>query len=214
MSSAVRLHAKNKLCHVLKFISFLKKNNDIPFIVKRRVFDAALLSSLMYGCESWVGADIKPAVKLYNWALKQLLGVRKTCPNVVCYVESGYPSLPDLVKYRQHKFVKKMWDERRTIDDDPLYFAIRKVIEANTPAGKLVSDMIREEVPDMSVLLGKAKNCVRESDASRCIVYRNINPTLTTHDIYTKRQPINEFHRKEFTKFSILGHSLAIETGR
>ena len=34
VSSAVRLHAKNKLCHVLKFISFLKKNNDIPFIVK------------------------------------------------------------------------------------------------------------------------------------------------------------------------------------
>ena len=107
-----------------------------------------------------------------------------------------------------------MWDERRTVDDDPLYFAIRKVTEANTPAGKLVSDMIREEVPDMSVLLGKANNCIRESDASRCIVYRNINPTLTTHDIYTKRQPINEFHRKEFTRFRISGHSLAIETGR
>ena len=61
VTSSVKLHAKNKLCHVLKFISFLKKNNDIPFIVKRRVFDAALLSSLVYGCESWVCADINQA---------------------------------------------------------------------------------------------------------------------------------------------------------
>ncbi len=65
MSSAVKLHAKNILCHVLKFVSFLQKNNDIPFIVKRRVFDAALVSSLVYDCESWVDADIKPVVKLY-----------------------------------------------------------------------------------------------------------------------------------------------------
>ena len=67
VSSGVKLHAKSKLCHVLKFVSFLKKNNDIPFLVKKRVFDAALLSSLVYGCESWVGADMKPVVKLYNW---------------------------------------------------------------------------------------------------------------------------------------------------
>ena len=37
VSSSVSVHAKNKLCHVLKYVSFLKKNNDIPFIVKRRV---------------------------------------------------------------------------------------------------------------------------------------------------------------------------------
>ncbi len=29
-SSAVKLHAKNKLCHVLKFISFLKKITISP----------------------------------------------------------------------------------------------------------------------------------------------------------------------------------------
>ena len=111
VSSAVKLHTKSKLCHVLKFISFLKKNNDIPFIVKRRVFDAVLLSSLVYGCESWVGGwvicDMKPVVKLYNCALKHLLGVKKTTPNVVCYVESGYPSLPDLVRYKQHHFFQE-----------------------------------------------------------------------------------------------------------
>lgn len=122
--------------------------------MKRRVFDAALVSSLLYGCESWVGADVTLVVKLYNWALKQMLGVRKTTPNAVCHAESGYPSLPDLVRYKQHKFSRKMWDERRDMEDD-LYFAVGRIIGANTRLGKLVSDMIREDVPDMSELLEK-----------------------------------------------------------
>lgn len=46
VSSAIRLHVKNKMCHLLKFVSFIRKNNDVPFIVKRRVFDAALCHPL------------------------------------------------------------------------------------------------------------------------------------------------------------------------
>ena len=50
-------------------------------------------------------------VKLYNWCLKKLLGVRKpTCNDV--YVESGYLALPDLVKYIQHQFLRTEWQER------------------------------------------------------------------------------------------------------
>ncbi len=37
VSSAVQLHSRNKLCHVLKYVSFVNKNNDIPFIVKKSV---------------------------------------------------------------------------------------------------------------------------------------------------------------------------------
>ena len=65
-SSAVKIQANMKMPHVLKFVSFVKKNNDIPYIVKRRVFEAALMSTLLYGCESWIGADIKPMAKLYH----------------------------------------------------------------------------------------------------------------------------------------------------
>ena len=138
VSSAVKWHAKNKLCHVLKYVSFVKKNNDIPFIVKKRVFDAALMSSLLYGCESWLGADIKPIMKLYNWSIKQLLGVRKSTTNIVCYAEAGYPTLQDMVKFRQHKFYHKMWQERSDMRDDPLNFAIRLVCDSNTHTGKTV----------------------------------------------------------------------------
>ena len=45
----------------------------------------------------WVGADMKPMLKLYNWGLKTLLGVRRSTCNDVCCVESGYMPL-DLVE--------------------------------------------------------------------------------------------------------------------
>ncbi|XP_069984678.1 uncharacterized protein [Penaeus vannamei] len=37
-------------------------NVDIPFYVKRRFFEAALMSSVLYGCESWVNGSLKPVV--------------------------------------------------------------------------------------------------------------------------------------------------------
>ncbi len=112
------------------------------------VCDAALLSSLVFGCESWLDADIKPVVKLYNWALKQLLGVRKTIPYVVCYeyVESGYPSLPALAKYAQHKFLKKMWNKRPNMNDDPLSFAMEKVMNENATTGKCTKEITSEGI--------------------------------------------------------------------
>ncbi|XP_071548805.1 uncharacterized protein [Panulirus ornatus] len=76
-STAVKVHAEKEICHVLKFIAFVNKNNDIPFYVKRKVFEAALTSSLLYGCESWLNGGIKPVNRLYMWCIKQLLGGEK-----------------------------------------------------------------------------------------------------------------------------------------
>lgn len=72
MSSAIKVQAKEKLglSHDMKSVSFVKMNNDVPFIVKRRESDADLISSIMYGCESCVNANFKPVVKLYNRGLK------------------------------------------------------------------------------------------------------------------------------------------------
>ncbi len=68
LSSAIAAHAKSKTCQILKCVSFLKKNTDVPFYVKKRIFEAALMSSILYGCESWFNGDLRPIEKLYNWA--------------------------------------------------------------------------------------------------------------------------------------------------
>ena len=213
-SSAVKSHAKAKISHVLKYVSFVDKNNDIPFIVKRRVLDAALMSGLLYGCESWLCADLKPVMKLYNWAIKQLLGVRKNTASDICYAEAGYPSLPDLVRYKQHKFFYSMWEERQGMIDDPLRFAIEATAQSNTPVGKIVHDMINIQIPQWNTLMVNVQQKITRSHSSRFVTYKDINPPLTVHPVYTVRHTIKEHHRKAFTQFRVSGHSLCIETGR
>ena len=107
VSSVISAHATAKIPHVLKFVSFIKKNNDIPFYVKRRVFDAALMSAFLYGRESWLTGNLKPIItSLYNRRIKELLR-RSTC-NDVCYIEAGYSSLHQIVKKKQHSVFRKM----------------------------------------------------------------------------------------------------------
>ena len=49
-SATIKVHDSNKMCHTLKFMSLINKNNnDIPFIIKRRVFEASLTSTVLYG---------------------------------------------------------------------------------------------------------------------------------------------------------------------
>ena len=214
VTSAVKAHAQSKMSQVLKFISFLKKNNDIPFVVKRRVFDAALMSSLLYGCESWLNADIRPMIKLYNWAIKQLLGVRLTTCNDLCYVEIGYPPLKDLVIAKQRKFFKKMWGERLNMFDDPLVFAIRTVQNAQYKTSNYINGLINDDVNDLEIAMEKVKESIRESESSKRRFYKSVNPDLETHDIYKDKHSINEFHRMSFTRLRLSSHSLAVETGR
>ena len=107
LSTVIKAHTQEKMAHFHKFIGFLDKKFDLPFIMKRRIFDACLMSGLLYGCESWLNGDIKPVCKLYNWALKQMLGVRHSTCNDMCYVESGYSSLKAIIQSKQRKFTKK-----------------------------------------------------------------------------------------------------------
>ena len=38
----------------MKFVAFLKKNEDYQFFIKKKVFDASLLTSVLNGCETWL----------------------------------------------------------------------------------------------------------------------------------------------------------------
>ena len=213
VSSAVKAHALIKMPHVLKFVAFVKKNNDIPFMVKKRVFDAALTSSLLYGCESWFGADLKPIVKLYNWCLKEMLGVRKTTRIDICYVESGYPSLQHLVKNKQHKFFDRMWRERSDLNDDPLTFVIKTVTETNTVTSKLIREFISNGAVSLDEHRQSLINGLQMSESSRRLTYKVMNPHYLVNHVYNSRQSVNEIHRISFTRFRLSSHSLSCEMG-
>ena len=215
ISNAIKVHSQSKICHVMKFISFLSKNNDIPFYVKRKVFDAALMSTILYGCESWVGGNLKPITKLYHWCIKQLLGVRKSTCNDLCLAELGYPSLEALVKAKQRKFFSKMWEDRSAMRDDPLIHAISIVRNYNTPIKRTVNGFISDDIDDIQLDIDRIKETVRTSASSRMLFYRLINPDCNVYKIYNdKNVKVNEIERICWTRMRLSAHSLAIESGR
>ena len=54
-SSSIKINSNLRMCQALKFLLFHLKNNDIPFYVKMKVFNAAVMSRILYGRESWLG---------------------------------------------------------------------------------------------------------------------------------------------------------------
>jgi len=69
----------------MKFISFVSQYVDFPFWVKKTAFNAALLSSILYGCESWLGTSLKQIDSTYRTLVGVLLGVR---PKIAIHFEA------------------------------------------------------------------------------------------------------------------------------
>ena len=81
--------------------------------VKRMVMEAALMSTLFYGCESWLTNNFRPVKSMYFSAIKTLLGVRKTTTNDLCLVELGVPSVKGFVQNMQFRYFSRTLDARR-----------------------------------------------------------------------------------------------------
>ena len=79
-----------------------------------------------------------------------------------------------------------------------LVFSI--VRNANTLTTSLINDLLDSDVID--VMQG-TKNEITRSESSRCVVYKDINPSLVVHSIYRKKNVINEQHRISFTWFRV-----------
>jgi hypothetical protein len=83
ISSVIKLEGQECLKHIHKFACFVNKNQDMPYAVKAKVLNAALLSSILYSCESWLTDQLSQINKHYMSAVKLLVGVRITTPNMM-----------------------------------------------------------------------------------------------------------------------------------
>ena len=56
---------------------------------------------------------------------------------------------------------------------------------------------------------------MRECTKTKTVTYRNINPTLSVHNMYTNRDRyVADYRRTEMTRFRVGSHRLKVETGR
>ena len=213
-NSFIEHHRAEKNKNTLKLCSFLNKNPDLPFVIKKKVMEACIFSSLLYGSESWFNDKVGKLNSSYLAAVKMVLGVKSSCSNEMVLLESGYPSLLSLIKEKQFKFFRKLISSRSHMSDDPFMHMLRVARLSDTPAARYIDNVLGSTTASFtSQSIEEMKAQIRCKAGSKFIMYRELNPDLSKHPLYYCNDII-ESHRIAFSRFRVGSHRLRIETGR
>ena len=201
---------KQKQAHILKFTSFLSKNSDSPFPVKKKVWESALNSAIFYSCETWLTNNLQTIEKSYMSTIKQMLSVRQTTCHDIIQLELGIGNAKSLVQDRQAKYLNKLMERQRgTYIQRTIDLAISK----KTKMGKQITSLKNNNTMYKEKYILNLKEKVRQSDRTKRKEYCTLNPELKPHTIY-KNPTLPEHHRIGFTRMRLSSHHLRIETGR
>lgn len=212
ISTSVKAQCEAKRAHVIKFEAFVRKNSDMPYPAKKKVFDAALTSAILYSCETWLSpAACNAASPMYAACVRTLLGVRKTTATDLCLIESGIPSLTQYIRSAQKKAIYKLMAERDNLQDDPFIFALGVARESRCPAARYIESL---ETYDPQTQAAALQDRVRQSTRTKFRTYvTHVNPALVVHDMYALSD-VKENQRLTATRIRLSSHNLAIERGR
>ena len=215
IAQQVQKHIDSKMGHTFKFTSFLMKNSDVPFTIKKSVWESALKSSLFYSCETWLTENLRTAETVYMMTLKRLLNVRTTTCNDLILTELGIGDTKSFVRQRQFNFVHKLMS-RDNFEDSIVGKVIADAISKGTTAGRLLKTLI-DKGPDYNFIRESQEDIcskIRLSQTTRRITYMSINPQLSPPRFYFQDPPIQEHYRVACTRLRLSSHRLRIETGR
>jgi hypothetical protein len=195
-------------------VSFVRKNCDFPFWVKRQVLDSALFAAVLYASESWLTENLGSANTMYMTVLKVLLGVRMTTSNDICLLELGYPSLKGFIKNKQRSVIGTLISEREHMEGDPFNYVWHLCKDAKTPGARYILSLLHQEQDFVTSNLDRIRESVRGSTRTKLMTYINdMNPELLVHDMYTDRSnSVPEYKRIAFTRLRVISHHLAIKT--
>ena len=146
---------------------------------------------------------------MYIGALKALLGVRETTRTDILLLETGMPTLKELISMRTTVFAKK--NIRADKDDTPLAKAFKMCEEKGTSGYRHIKGLL--DSPEKECLQ-ELKQKFENERGTKAVTYKQMNPELRVHDVYRSTKYIDERKRTMFTKFRLSSHSLKVETGR
>ena len=211
INSVIKLHVKSRRSDLNKFKIFCRKNETMPYKFKKEVLEAMIVSSLLYGCESWLTDNVKDIERMYLGAVKSLLSVRETTRSDTILIESDLPSITERIRKRTAAFAKKeLLDDQR--DETPLMKVYRICGLKQKRGYRFIRDtMMPLEIQPPRVTLSQAFLNERGTKAQ---TYKLVNPELKVHPVYTSKDYVNERARITFTRLRLSSHSLKIETGR
>ena len=204
-----------KQCHARKFCSFLRKNSEAPFAVKRAIWESALISSILYGCETWMTNSLKTVEQLYQHTLKDLIGVRYQTPSDLVYVETGIPPLPAFVAHRQRSFLEKLQASPH-FTVSPVQKAHDLAREYESPMNTYMQNLwISLQLSSPTAALSEVKARIKLVTTSRALTHKVINPSLEVQPVYARKSKhTSEPYRIAFSRFRLDAHGLRVDTGR
>ena len=215
--------SKNKeVC--VKLANFVRKNDLAPVMIKLKVVNACINSSITYSSETWSSYSLNNVESLQCKAIKIALGIRSNTANEITYVESGFKPIKAMICKRQLKFFRKFKNScfvnptaptskifSHAMDKNISFLRHHKQIDAQFDNPEKCYQHYIAERDKMIV----EKITVKHSQDTNSILgtYYRINPSLKSPVFYNKPLCF-ESNRITITKFRTGSHHLRIQTGR
>ena len=124
-------HMKKRYHNVIKFCNYLKENKYAPLCVKLKVLDSCVISTLLYGCETFGNSIPDGLEEIYFKLVKAAMGVRSNVPNYLSIIEAGMLPLKSLIWSRQLNYFRRF----------------RHSLQENSIRKKLFEDLILQPSP-------------------------------------------------------------------
>ena len=213
IKSILKLHEPSLTNALNKFSIFCSVNTEMPYSYKSLVLDAAVSSSIFYGCETWLGTNPEYAINTFNKLVKILLGVRPNTSVDMCLIESGRQPAKYLIKNRVKHFINRKMHNR--VMDEPFQMIYEICKRSNTPGFRSLRRALHDNPNDDTLerIIERVKN--KGSTFTKFVTYRTeLNPGLNVHALYGKATYIPDYLRISFTRLRLMSHKLKIETGR
>ena len=160
---------------IIKLYTFINRNPELPYSMKRRVAESCILSSLLYGCETWMCNNYGKVESAYFSIIKRLLNARETTCNDITLVESGFPTLKSTVKSRMSTFMKK---KLNLSNDDPLHIVLNLVKASKTKSYVILCDSMEGTGDIMKQGNRELQERIRDNRSSKSRCYLTVNPNL------------------------------------
>ena len=221
MCSVMKEHAALKNAHYLKFVAFVKKNTYAPFYVKRQVFRACIMSTLLYSSEVWLGCIDKKINKIYMSCIRSLLDVRNSTDTDLCLHEIMMPSIEALVYEAQRKYLTKVRDNA---GNHPLLCRILEMgRNVQLASGHITKCKILRHIDKIlsqnnksriSQDINSRRDRIVTTTKTKSVIYKQWCPTLAVHDVYITRKFFPEHWRISWTRFRLSATNLPCEKNR
>ena len=140
MQSVLKQHEIENAKTINKFSIFCYNNTTMPYAYKVKVLKAAIGASLLYSAESWLTNNIKCMERIYNQAVRCLLGVRNNTPMTLCLVESGLETFKHEVEIRRKRFLEKKLANINM--EEPFHYIYDMCRSENTPGYRFLNDCV------------------------------------------------------------------------